>query len=395
MGQNMKSRQYPFSKSNPFEVPNEYKKLQQDEPICPIKTDTGYPALLVTRYKDVKRILSDPRFSLSAAARPEAPNLGQPKQPPGSLLGLDPPEHTRLRQILSSGLQSAHIEALRPRVLRLVEALLEGLSSSSGPVDLYKLYAVPLPMLVICELLGVADADSHRFARWSTAMLSIDRSATGNAANAYRDMAGYFTRLIASKRRDPSDDLFTTLVKAHNAKSLSELEVVMLACTLVIAGGETTTSFLASGILHLLRSPGDLNSIRNSPELLPGCVEELLRLNAHGPALPRVSVEETELSGVRIPTGSILIPAIDAANRDPDEFVNPDRAFIARINNAHLTFGYGPHFCAGAPLARMEMQVAIGTLVQRFPNLRLAVAASELKWRQSLAGGPAELPVYL
>jgi cytochrome P450 len=384
---------YPFPKPAPQVAPPQYERLRSESPVCPVTTVTGQTAFLITRHADVKRVLADASFSLAAAADPTAPSTGGPRQPPGTLLSLDPPAHTRLRRLVSAELGSRRIAALRPAVEALTAGYLDTIAASKGDLDLYTALAAPLPVAVLCRLFGAPIGDYARFQLWSSA--ALDTSAQEALFEAYQAMGEYFYRLIADRRSSLADDLFTALVRAVDSRELSERELIMLACTLMVAGSETTTSFLANGLVRLLEVPGHWQRLHDDPELIGPYVEELLRLEAHGPALTRIALRDVEIAGVRIPAGSAVIPAIDSANRDPAEFDAAEQICPERPGNPHLTFGFGPHFCVGAAIARIELQIAIGSLARRFPGLALAAPKDAIAWRTSLAGGPTSIPVHL
>jgi cytochrome P450 len=312
------------------------------------------------------------------------------------MLNSDPPDHTRLRRLVATAFTMRRVELLRPRVAEITEDLLAGLAGQDE-VDLVDAFAFPLPVTVICELLGVPHADRDAFRAWSTTLVSAGEAET--LAVAGRDMAAYLRQLIAAKRAAPADDMVSALVQAHedDGDRLTEAELVAMAFLLLVAGHETTVNLIANGVLALLRHPDQLAALRGDPALLSGAVEEFLRYD--GPishATLRYTVEPVELSGVTIPAGEFVVVSLSSANRDGDRFPDADRLDITRAAGGHLAFGHGIHFCLGAPLARLEGQIAIGRLLDRFPGLSLAVDPDQLRWRNStLLRGLESLPVRL
>jgi cytochrome P450 len=386
---------FPFARSEPLEPAEPYTRLRADDPVSVVTLASGYPAYLVSRYDDVKTVLGDRRFSLAEIFKPGAPRYTHVQQPPGTLLSLDPPEHTRLRACVAREFGSRRVEQLRPRIQQVTDELLDRLAAAGPPADLGEGLAVPLPVTVICELLGVPAGDREMFRAWTAKTLSLATMPPEEAQQTFQNIVGYFYSLVARKRAQPGDDLISALVaiRDDDADRLSEHELIMMAMTLLLAGYESTVSFLAASIVRLLQEPAAYAALRGTPDTVASVVEETLRMNAHGEALLRLTTEDVELSGVTIPAGCPVIPAIDSANRDGKQFADPDEVLVNRTDGAHLTFGHGPHFCVGAPLARAEMQVALSTLARRFPGLKLAVPPTELRWRKSLAGGLDALPV--
>lgn len=390
---------YPIPRAVPTEPPEQYRRLRREAPVCPVILASGYPAYLVTRYADVKHVLADPRFSLAAVFHPDAPRLTPVQQPPGSLLSLDPPQHTRLRSTVARAFAPARIQQLRGRIEQVTDELLETLTSEPRPADLNALLAIPLPVTIISELLGIPAGDREQVRGWATTLMGsapdVLPPSDASLADTYRAIGNYFGKLVAIRRRAPSDDLLSSLIATDVGGNgqLSDYEVVVMGMTLFLAGNESTATFLSLAVLRLLRQPELYARLREQPELLPTCVDEMLRLDAHGGALVRMTTEEVELAGVLIPPGSTVIPAIDAANRDETQFGSADNLVIDRTENPHLTFGHGPHYCLGAPLARLEIEVALESLVRRIPTLRLAIPPENLTWRNTLAGGPTQLPV--
>jgi cytochrome P450 len=400
-----------------------FGRMRAEAPVTPVMLPDGGRYWLVTRYADVRAALADPRLHKQWAGKLTAPEW-EPDPITGflnvHLLNLDPPDHTRLRRLVTKAFTPRRIAGLRPRVEAITASLLDATEagdpgsgsasasamvsamvsdsvSDSASVDLIEAFAFPLPITVICELLGVPVADQDTFQDWShtivSAVASRDEFFTAGAG-----MYQYFTDLVAEKRRAPADDLVSALIATRDAgDSLDERELLAMLFVLLIAGHETTTNLIASGTLALLTNPAELARLRSSPSLLPGAVEELLRYaNPLNHATERFTLEPVEIGGVTIPAREWVLCVTSSANRDPSRFTDPDRLDLSRDASGHVAFGHGIHFCLGAPLARLEGEVAFGALLSRFPGLSLAVPASSLRWRpSSLIHGLQTLPVRL
>jgi cytochrome P450 len=371
--------------------------LRADDPVRRVDLPEG-PVWLVTRYDDVRAALADPRLSkdwrstLPPQARSDAPDAPLPM-----MVLLDPPDHTRLRKLVSRSFTVRRIQALRPRVEAIAAELLDALPVDA-PFDLVAQYAFPLPVQVICELLGVPVADRDRFGAWSGTM--IDQSSPEAANEATGAMHCYLADLVARKRTAPDDALLSALVPVADddgpdADRLSEPELVAMAMMLLIAGHETTTNLLGNAVLGLLTYPDQLALLREHPELVPRAVEEFLRWD--GPvwnAPYRFTTEDVQFSGVTIPAGSAVQLTLGAANRDDARFPEAAELRVDRDAAGHVAFGHGIHFCLGAPLARIEGEVALSALLARFPRLELAIDPRELVHRRStLVRGLTALPV--
>jgi cytochrome P450 len=380
---------YPFpAPPSIFHPSPELKDLQQGRPVVQIQLPDGKTGWLVTRYDDVRQVLIDPRFSRAAASGPDVPDTGLGQASADSILGMDPPEHTRLRRLVAGAFTARRVESLRPRVAKLVDELIDQLQTRPQPADLVENFSLPLPVQVICELLGVPADDRHVFHEWSDKVLGDITRDPREIEAAFGHLGGYFGRLIAVKRAQPEDDLMTALIAARDDQDrLSEEELVRLGFTLLIAGHETTANQINLILLTLHEFPDQLDRLRTHPETIPQAVEELMRfvqLGAGGSGLPRVATEEVVLSGVRIPAGAAVIPAMAAANRDPRAFSDPDRLDVSRPQTAHIGFGAGVHHCLGAQLARMELQEALRGLLARMPRLEIVTPVDELAFKDGM-----------
>lgn len=315
------------------------------------------------------------------------------------MLSTDPPDHTRLRRLVSQAFTPTRVESLRPRVEEIASQLADRLVGR-GEVDLVAELAFPLPVRVICELLGVPVTDERRFQGWFRAMIATGpiEATRPRAQRAAVEVAGYLSELVAAKRAMPGEDVISALVAARDGDQvLSEAELMSTVFLLLLAGHETTANLIGNGVAALLAHPDQLARLRACPELVPAAVEELLRYDGpvHHPML-RFTVEPVRVGHVTVPAGEIVLVALGAANRDPSRYPEAERLDVGRDDGPHLAFGHGPHFCLGAPLARVEGQVALSLVLDRFPGLRLGVPHGDLMWRDGIfLRGLEALPVLL
>jgi cytochrome P450 len=337
---------------------------------------------LLTRFADCQGVLADPRCS-SNPAHESKPSEGSPARQAGSnlLLFLDPPDHTRLRRLVSKAFTPRRVETLRPRIAELVDDLLDEVDGEPT-FDVLEALGYPLPVIVICELMGVPKEDRDALKDWSTAASRLlDPDVAGDTLEsgllAAMGLAGYFDALFEERRKAPQDDLVSGLVAAEEeGDRLSADELRAITVLLFIAGHETTMNLIGNGTYALLQNPDQLALVRDDPEVARSAVEELLRYDGPVHATARVPTEDIDVGGTRIEKGERMIVFLGAANRDPAQFPDPDRLDVTREDNRHLTFSHGIHFCLGASLARVEGQVAIPRLLQRFPSLSLAAEPS-------------------
>jgi cytochrome P450 len=367
---------------------------------------SGY-GWLVTRYEDVKIASSAPEVGRDGDTirRLQRVHSGPERTAADDLedefswlyrevLYMDPPDHTRLRKVANKAFTPGAIGRLRPRIEQLADGLLDKITGP-GAVDLMPAVAVPLPLIVICELLGVPEHDRPDFTWWANVINSgVDED--GALAGVYREVADYLGELVERKRATPGDDLMSHMVRAMEAGVLSREEVISMAVLMLIAGHDTTVSLIGNGVLELLRAPDQLALLRSDLALLPNAVEEMLRYACPvNISATRFTREPVELGGARVPAGELLYVSILSANRDASQFENPDVFDITRKISGHVGFGHGIHYCLGAPLARLETQIVLRGLLDRFPGLRLAVDPGTLEYRKStLMHVPATLPVY-
>uniref|UniRef100_A0AAU3H590 Cytochrome P450 n=1 Tax=Streptomyces sp. NBC_01401 TaxID=2903854 RepID=A0AAU3H590_9ACTN len=368
---------------------------------CPVRAlvsgSGGRPSYLVTGYAEARQALNDGRLSKDTAAFFAGKDSKRRLHPAvaHTMLAADPPRHTRLRGLVTGAFTSAAVAGLRPFITRLTGELLDRLPADE-PVDLVAGLAAPLPVMVICELLGVPQDDRSRIQGWSAELFAAGEPARADAAS--YAVADYMTGLIASKRLRPGASLLDRLISARDGDDpLDEEELVSLAVLLLVAGHETTTHFLGNALLALLRHPAELERLRDNPETVPRALDELLRFDAPvSTSTFRFTTEAITLGGTEIPAGVPVLVALGAANRDPVRFPAPDRLDLDRDATGHLSFGHGIHRCVGAPLAKAEVGIALRAILARFPDIRLAVSVDQLEWRKTrLVRGLDSLPVLL
>lgn len=391
-------RNFPFGAPPQLQLEPLFMVLREEEPISRVRLPYGGEAWLVTRYEDIKAVLSGPCFSRAATQHAETPRMQPNPAGEGVLMSLDPPDHTRMRKTVARVFTKRRVEDLRPSAERIAQELLDAMEASDPPADLVASYALPLPVTVICDLLGVPEDGRDQLRGWSDALLSTTACTPAETVAAAQAMADYFAALVAQRRHKPTDDLLGALVKICDRKEgrLSEEELVCLTRDLLIAGHETTASQIANAVYVLLHHPQATARLSADPQMMASAVEELLRLIPLGSGgfRSRVATAEVELRGVRIQPGETVFAPTVAANRDPEIFDEPDRLDLGRSSNPHVAFGHGVHHCLGAQLARMELQVALAVLLRRFPRLQLAVADAEVVWKAGMqVRGPQVLPV--
>jgi cytochrome P450 len=385
---------YPFGPPDGLRLDPTYAHLREHEPLARVQLPAGREAWLVTRYADVRAVYADARFS--RVVREDEPRV-QPPAIGDSLFSMDPPAHTRLRALVAKAFHTRRVERLRARVEELAEQLVDGMLAAGPPVDLVEHLALPLPVTIMCELLGVPVEDRHRFARWAGATVAAGSLSAGQIQLYLGRLAIYMGRLIARRREEPTDDLLTDLVHARDeGDRLSEEELLQLAVTLLTIGFETTATQIPNFVYLLLTHPAHRERLWAEPGLLPAAVEELLRYTpiASFAMFPRYATEEVELSGGVVAVGEPVLVVSAAANRDPRVFADPERLDLTREPNPHLALGHGIHHCLGGPLARVELRTTLATLIRRMPGLRLAVGEDGITWKKGqLVRGPAVLPV--
>jgi cytochrome P450 len=381
------ARPYPFGDPDRLNLHPLYAELRRQEPVVRVRLPFGEEGWLATRYADVKVVLGDPRFSRAAGVERDEPRT-TPRRIGGGMLSKDPPDHSRLRRLVAKAFTARRVQLLRPDATAIANDLIDGMLAAGPPADLVEQFATPLPVRVICQLLGVPHTDQHLFRTWSEAIVSTTSLPPEQIQEYLVNLRAYMAGLIAQRRVTPTDDLLGAMVEARDADNdrLTEQELVELAAGLLAAGHETTVTQISNFMYVLLTHPDRLAELRARPELIPDAVEELLRYVPLGAAaaFARYATEDLDLGGVRIRAGEPVIAALSSANRDAEVFDGPDEVDFDRGANPHLGFGHGVHHCLGAQLARMELQVALTTLLARLPGIHLAVDEKELPWKSGL-----------
>ncbi|MEJ2887019.1 cytochrome P450 [Actinomycetospora sp. OC33-EN06] len=373
--------------------------MRDARPVCPMVFPDGHRGWIVTGHDAARRLLADGRFSSRLDLgvlhvpyeTPGMPAATEPSPPvPGLFVAMDPPDHTRMRRKLAGAFTVRRMRQLEDHITDVAERALDAMASRTPPVDLVTEFALPVPSLVICELLGVPYADREDFRAHSSAFLLRDQTLEEKGA-AYGALTTYLAELVRRKRADPGDDLLSDLARDDD---LSIEELTGCAFLLLLAGHETTANLLALGTFALLEHPDQLAALRHDPDLLPGAVEELLRYLSVADVFYRYATEDLELGGETIPRGATVVVSLLAANHDPARFADPDTLDVRRAARGHLSFGHGVHQCLGQQLARVEMRAGLGGLLRRFPTLELAVPAAEVPLRTDMnVYGVHALPV--
>lgn len=386
----------PQFRSNPYPF---YARLRKEHPVIQVMTPEGHRAWLITRYEDALNALKDKRLSKDIR------NLGE--KPPWvpkyfeplarNMLDLDDPDHARLRALVHKAFTPKLIETLRASIEALAEELIE-LARPRGRMDLIAEFALPLPVAVISQMLGVPKRERDKFHRWSNVIVSSQSSKFGalKAIPSVISFLRYIRRLVRLRQVNPENDLTTALIQAEEAGDrMNADEMLAMIFLLLIAGHETTVNLIGNGMLALLTHPEQMEKLRDDPSLVASAVEEMLRFDSPlEMATERYTTEEVEYSGAEIPAGARVYVVIASANRDEQQFERADQFDITRTNNRHLSFGMGAHYCLGAPLARLEGQIAVTALLKRMPKLRLAVPYNEISWKPGLIlRGVKALPV--
>jgi cytochrome P450 len=370
-----------------FDPTPELREIREAEGVRTVVNAFGMEVFLVTRHEDIKDVLSDhERFSngrppgFVVPGAPDVPEEEQASARAGNLLGLDPPEHQRLRRMLTAEFTIRRMKRLEPRVVEIVDAQLDAMEKAGPPADLVASFALPIPSLVICELLGVPYDDRDDFQRRTARQLDLSIPIP-ERFELQRQGRAYMRSLVERARKQPGEDILGMLVRDHGTE-LTDDELIGIASLLLLAGHETTSNMLGLGTLALLRHPDQLAAVRDDPDAIGPAVEELLRwLSIVHSAIPRITTTDVEIAGVPIPAGELVFVSLPSGNRDPDFIDSPEVLDIRRGAPGHLAFGHGVHHCLGAPLARMEMRIAFPALLRRFPTLALAEDFADVPFR--------------
>lgn len=385
----------PTARTCPFDAPEQLARLREHEPISPLAYPDGHVGWLVTSYDLSRRVLADRRFSrrreLQRVPRPFTVSQRQEPAEPGMFLGMDPPEHTRYRRLLTRHFSARRMRELAPRVAQITEKRLDEIERHGPPVDLVPTFALPIPSLIICELLGVPYADRAEFQEHTRVLMDLG-STDERIMTAFVALHTYLRELVVAKRAAPAGDLLSALAADG---TLDDEELTGIAVLLLVAGHETTANMLGIGVYALLRHRDQLAALRASPELLDNAVEELLRyLTVIHVGPTRAALEDVEIAGTLVRAGDVVTLSLPVANRDPTLLDDGDRLDVTRPPTPHLTFGYGVHQCLGQQLARLELRTGYAALLRRLPGLRLAVPPERVRMRSAMViYGVHNLPV--
>ncbi|MGW9440047.1 cytochrome P450 family protein [Streptomyces sp. NPDC055607] len=377
-----------------------YAWLRENAPVYPAPVPFGPRRMwMVTRYEDVRALLVDPRFSSDPKhAGPAMQMFGDMLDAfsgAASMNSTDAPEHTRLRSVAAQAFTARRMESWRGTVAAAADRLLDAVASSPGQVDLMTAFAYPLPITIICDILGIPVADQERLGRWIHAMSSTDPQERANVGAYTKELREYTRRTLEWKREHPDDKLLSTLISASEEDGrITEDELVVMVAGFFVAGYETTANLIGNGVLALLDHPEQMALLKNYPDLAAGAVDEILRHTDTATSQWRWTTEDVEMGGVVIPAGETVFPVLGAAHRDPAVFPDPDAFVITRAPNPHIGFGHGIHRCLGAALAHLEAEVAIPALFTRFPDLALAVPRETIWYKPALiVRSPSAVPV--
>ena len=390
--------EYPFSPPSALEPPAEWDRLRSGCPVARVRMASGDEVVLLTRYADVRQVLSDHRFSRQLTAE-DAAHVSDDEgvtfaETPTPATG---PGHLRWRRLVGRAFSARRIAVMRPRIAAMAEHLLDELLASGSPADLIGGFGFPLPVWVICDLLGLPDTDRDRFAHWSSMMLNVSQATRAEIDRSLAEFDAYLLDWIAAKRANPADDLLSELITVADAEDgrLSEAELLSTGQILLAAGHETTANMIGKMVAMLLADRARWERLRADDSLISSAVEEVLRFDANfGFGIPRYLSEPIQVGDAELPKGTTVVCNISAANRDELAFDHAAVMNLARSPNQHLLFGIGPHSCIGQALARVELQIALEVLLRRVPTLDLAIPAAELRRREGLiVGGLTDLPV--
>jgi cytochrome P450 len=388
---------FPFPSVSALSCCPEYRQVRATRPVCRVQLPYGGQAWLVTSYAEAATVLSAPGFSRAATVGRDLPRETPEQVSRSNLQALDPPEHTRVRNLAARALTPRRVAALRPHVERHSAELLAAMRAGGPPADLMTCYARLLPVRLVSELRGVPPSDLDRLQVWSDATSASTSVPLEWRQQVEAELTDYVKALIAARRARPGDDLISALITARDGdRQLTEPELVELITIVLVGGNDTTSNQLGNFAFVLLTHPRQLQALRESPGLIPAAVEELMRFIPFGAGtmLARVATQSAMLGGQQINPGDVLLIVNESANRDERVFGDAERLDFGRATNPHFGFGYGPHYCLGAHLARIQLQVAVQHWLQLLPGLRLAVPPEQIEWRRDqVVRGPAALPV--
>ncbi|HEY0450498.1 cytochrome P450 [Actinophytocola sp.] len=379
---------FPPARRHAYEHPELYYEFQDHEPAAKVTLPTGDVVRLITRFEDAKQILIDREniYSRKLLCEPDAPWFSTLRPPPGMLTTSDPPENTRLRRLAAGCFTARKVKAMEPRMQAVTDRLLDAMEDMTPPVNLVETLSLPVPIAMICQLLGVPPDGEALVHDWCNSLLTITADSPEELMAQQMKMAGYILELAEVKRKEPSDDLMGSLVAAMDEGKLDDGELIMLIMFLCIAGHETTLSMINGAVVTLLDNPEHKQRFMTDPSCVDAYVEELIRVNPIGDGGPLAIVtKDVEIGGTKIAAGEAVLVPVGAANRDHRRYENPGAFMPERDNRDHLGFGGGAHSCLGAPLARLELRIALTSLFKRFPTLRLAVDREELQLKPTMS----------
>ncbi|OLF15486.1 cytochrome P450 [Actinophytocola xanthii] len=379
---------FPFARAHAYEHPELYNQLQEHEPAAKVTLPTGDVVRLVTRFEDAKEILIDREniYSRKLLCEPDAPWFSTLRPPPGMLTTSDPPENMRLRRLAAGAFTARKVKAMEPQMQATTDRLLDAMEEMTPPVNLVETLSLPVPIAMICQLLGVPPDGEALVHDWCNSLLTVTADSPEELMAQQMKMAGYILELAEFKRKEPSDDLMGMLVKSMDEGKLNDGDLVMLIMFLCIAGHETTLSMINGAVVTLLDNPEHLKRFVSDPSCVDAYVEELIRINPIGDGGPlAILTEDVEIGGTKISAGEAVLVPVGACNRDKRRYENPAEFIPERDNRDHLGFGGGAHSCLGAPLARAELRIVLTSLFKRFPTLRLAVPREELQLKPTMS----------
>lgn len=392
----------PLTRKRPLAPPEELEWMRKEAPVCPIALPDGKVGWLLTRFEDVVGAMMNPavsaqrKFQTTVTSVTLTPEEYAASRFGVTFIGMDPPEHTRYRRLLTGQFTVKRLKRLSPRIEQIVDERLDAIESAGPPADLVRDFAQPVPSLVICELLGMPYEKSKAFVERTAVIMRLERSKE-ELLTAMTEMSNDMAEVIEDKRRNPDDRLFSYLLscKLDDGRPLTDEELIALGNLMMIAGYETTANMIGMGALALMTYRDQWEILRERPELAERAVEEMLRFMTVGPyCLPRTAKEDLEIAGQKIKAGDPILLSTESANRDPAQFDSPEVMDVTRTPKRHVGFAYGVHQCLGQELARMEMRIAFAKLVQRLPELRLTIPADDVRMRSDMQiYGPHELPV--
>lgn len=388
-----------FDYADALEFDPAFQRLLDEEPICRIRLPYGEAeAWLVTRYEDVKTVTTDRRFSRAAIVGRDYPRMTpEPIIQPGAINVIDLPDSARLRKLVSKAFAPAHLQRMRARTQLVVDGLLDEMARHGSPADLMQHLAGPLPLTTICEVLDIPAGDREQLRAHARAMMNVGADDKAEAVRAKARMRAYFDELTARRRAHPGEDLISTLATASDdGGMLSDSELAVMSMVLMITGHDTTAFELGNVAFTLLSRPELLAAVREERDAFPRILNEMLRIIPFrkGVGIPRIALEDVRLGAMDIRAGDYVHVSYLTANRDPDAFDRPEELDPVRTGPPHMTFGWGAHHCLGTPLALAELEIAFGSLLERFPNLSLAEHPGKLTWNAaSIWRYPQALPV--